>query len=222
MQIDKPDDAVRLLTSEIASSNDDAFLSEVQNFAYENELKAVDHAALKRLAKITDTLRRKIGYAVELADSLRTAKKRDEAEAVLADLVKANPTNYGVIVKASDMYRQMGFDEDSLSVLKNVLPLSKGQYTTTIAAKLSKRLIELNRLDEAEQILTDLHAKEPANIELFHELAEVYVRKARADLLETAFKETVEALKKVRHRQARARRTNCRSQDRDDRRIHTA
>ena len=193
--MEKADEAERLLASEIVRSNDDSFLSDVQSFAYDNELKTVKQAALKRLAEITDTPRRRIGYAVELADSLQSAKKRDEAKAVLVDLVKANPTNYGVVMKASDMYRRMGFDEDSLTVLKNALPLSKGGYTTTIAVKLSKRLIELNRLDEAEQILTDLHTKDPANTELFHELAQVYVRRSRPDLLKTAFKETVEQLK---------------------------
>jgi predicted Zn-dependent protease len=201
IQIDKADHATRLLTSEIAVSDDDAFLSEAQSFAYDNELKPVAQAALKRLAEITDTPRRKIGYAVELADSLRAAKKRDEAKVVLANLVELNPTNYGVVLKASDMYRRMGFDEDSLSVLKNALPLSKGNYTAMLSAKLSKRLIELNRLDEAEQILTALHAKDPANAEQFHELAQVYVRKSRADLLVAAFKETIDQLRKIRHRQ---------------------
>ena len=194
--IEKGEEAERLLTAEIARSNDDAFLSNVQSFAYENEMTTVKQAALKRLAEITDTPRRKIRYSVELVDSLRAAKKRDEAKAVLADLVKANPTNFGVVTKSADMYRRMGFDEDSLSVLKNALPLSKGEYTTSIAGKLSKRLIELNRLDEAEQVLTDLHSKDPANADLFHELAQVYVRRSRANLLKTAFKETVDQLKK--------------------------
>src|SRR5262249_32108512 len=143
-QIDKADEAERLLISEIGISSDDTFLSDAQSFADENEMIAANQAALRRLKEITDTPVRKIGYAVELADSLRVAKKRDEAKTVITDLVKANPTNYGVVMKSADLYRRMGFDEDSLTVLKNALPLSKGHYITTIGTKLSMRLIELN------------------------------------------------------------------------------
>jgi len=66
-------------------------------------------------------------------------------------------------------------------VLRNALSLSKGKYTTSIAAKLAKRLIELKPSGRSRnRYLTDLHTKDPAIVELFHELAKVYVRKSRA------------------------------------------
>jgi cytochrome c-type biogenesis protein CcmH/NrfG/thioredoxin-like negative regulator of GroEL len=196
LHIEKPEEAEQLLTKEVSASSDDDFLADVRSFAEENDLGSVDRAALKRLGAITETPRRKIAFSIELADSLSSQKKRDEAKAVLADLIRMYPTNYGVVMKTSDLYKRLGFDEDSLAVLRNALPLSKGEYTAQIAAKLSTRLIQLNQLDEAEALLIKLRAKDVANVELFRGLAQIYVRKSTPDLLHAVLKETIAELKR--------------------------
>ncbi|HYP51175.1 MAG TPA: tetratricopeptide repeat protein, partial [Pyrinomonadaceae bacterium] len=64
-----------------------------------------------------------------------------------------------------------------------------------LAQKLSKRLVQSNRLDSAEQILTKLHDEEKTDVNVFRELAGIYVRTGKPEQLRKIFGETVEALR---------------------------
>ncbi|NJM53083.1 MAG: hypothetical protein HC846_06630 [Blastocatellia bacterium] len=79
--------------------------------------------------------------------------------------------------------------------MQNGFAKSKGDYRFAFASRLAKRLILVDRLTEAEKFLTELHQKNPADREIFHELTSVYVRQDKAENLREKFAETVLALK---------------------------
>ncbi|MCY7375822.1 MAG: hypothetical protein LH472_07600, partial [Pyrinomonadaceae bacterium] len=114
---------------------------------------------------------------------------------MLANLVKQFPTNFGVLTETSDFYWRLGFENEAVAVLQNSVPKSRGAYRTALARKLSERLVQTNQLNSAEQILAKLHDENPADADIFHELANVCVRTNNADLMRKAFAETVKALR---------------------------
>jgi predicted negative regulator of RcsB-dependent stress response len=87
-----------------------------------------------------------------------------------------------VLTEAAIIYRHLGFDEEAVNVLQNGgVNLGKGDYREVFAQKLAKLLIDLNRLDSAERVLSNLHAENKINTEIFRALASVYVRKKDKD-----------------------------------------
>ncbi|HEX9961655.1 MAG TPA: tetratricopeptide repeat protein, partial [Pyrinomonadaceae bacterium] len=149
----------------------------------------------KRLAETTESQRRKIGYRLRLAESFEETGQRDSARAVLAQTAKKFPSNFGVLIETSDFYWRLGFENESIGLLQNALPRSSGTYRTTLAQKLSRRLVQSDRLDSAERILTKLHDEEKSDTEIFRELAGIYVRTGKPEPLRKIFGETVAALK---------------------------
>ncbi len=176
-------------------SRDSEFLEAARNFYESEDRDAGEQAALKRLAQITESPRRTIKYRLQLAESFSDSLKPDAAKTVLAELVSKFPNNYGVVMNSADLYRRIGFDDESVAVLQSALTRSRGGYRTQIAGKLSQSLIRLGRLDAAEQILVKLHDENKTDLELFRDLAGVYVRRSEPEQLRAAFSQTVAALK---------------------------
>lgn len=194
-EIKKGDEAERLLDQAIALSRNSEFLEDARNqYESQNRIRG-EQAALKRLAEVTESPRRTIKYRLQLAESFSDSRQPDAAKSVLVELVTKFPKNYGVVTTASDLYRRIGKNDESVAVLKSALARSRGDYRTQIAAKLSQNLVRLGRLDEAEQILVSLHSENKADLDLFRDLAGVYVRRNEPEQLRAAFKETIAALK---------------------------
>jgi len=196
-EIEQPAKAENVLNRAIAESRDTEFLEAARNFYASADLKSGEQIALKRLAATTESPRRTISYYLQLAESFEEAGERDAARAILSQTVGKFPLNYGVLTEASDFYRRLGFENESIEVLQNALPKSRGKYRREIAQKLAKRLISLNRLDVAGQILSSLHAEDRAEMSIFRELASVYVRTGKPELMRRAFDETVAAMKQT-------------------------
>lgn len=193
--INKGDEAERLLDQAIAVSRNTEFLEDARR-QYESQNRVPgEQAALKRLAEVTESPRRTIKYRLQLAESFIDSRQPDAAKSVLVNLASKFPKNYGVVTTASDLYRRIGKNDESVAVLKAALIRSRGDYRTQIAAKLSQNLVRLGRLDEAEQILVSLHSENKADLDLFRELAGVYVRRNEPEQLRSAFSETIAALK---------------------------
>ncbi|HEV8591273.1 MAG TPA: tetratricopeptide repeat protein, partial [Pyrinomonadaceae bacterium] len=195
-EIKQQGEAEKLLDQTIAESSDSEFLDAVRTFFEGESSDTGEQAVLKRLADVSENPRRTIKYHLQLAESLSDSKKPDDAKKVLGELVAKFPNNYGVITNASDIYRRLGSDNESVAVLRSALARSRGEYRTQIAGKLSQNLIRLDRLDDAEQILTSLHSENKSDLDLFRDLEQVFVRKNEPEQLRTAFNETVAALKK--------------------------
>lgn len=195
-KINREKDAETILSRAVNVSSDSRFIESARRFyQYENN-KTGERNALKRLAETETSLRKKIGYRLQLAGAFEDDRKRSEAKNVLDELVRKFPTNYGVIMETSDFYRRLGYEIESASVLQNALPKSRGAYKNAIAEKLAARLIRLDRLDSAEKILENLHDEDKANTEIFDQLARVYVRTNKPEKIRKAFAETIAEVQK--------------------------
>ncbi|HSK71855.1 MAG TPA: tetratricopeptide repeat protein [Pyrinomonadaceae bacterium] len=196
-QIKETEKAENLLNQAIRQSSDSEFLEAARYFYQREGISTGEQAALKRLAEASASPRQSIAFYLQLAESFSENNKRDSAKAVLNQLVRKFPTNYGVITETADFYYRLGFETEAVKTLQSALPKSRGWYRTALAQKLGKRLIQLNRLDSAERILTELHDEEKSNAEIFAELAKVYVRQNKPESLRKSFAETVAALERT-------------------------
>ncbi len=189
------DEAESVLNRAIGQSANKEFLEAAKDFYRTEDNNEGEQTALERLAETVKSPRQSIAYRLQLADSFGENQKRDRAKTVIDALVQQFPTNYGVLTETSDFYNRLGFENQSAQVLENALPTSRGSYRNALTQKLAARLIGLNRLDSAERILANLHDEDKANIEIFDELARVYVRAGKPNEMRKAFAETVTELK---------------------------
>lgn len=188
--------AESILNQAIRQSSDSEFLEAANSFYQTEKIVTGEQTALKRLAEVSASPRRKIQFALQLAESFEETRNRAAAKNVLNELARKFPTNYGVLTETSDFYRRLGYENESALVLQNALPRSKGEYRRRIAEKLAARLINLDRLGDAERILVALHKENPDDQTVFRELAKVCVHTENADSMRKAFAETVAEMKK--------------------------
>jgi predicted Zn-dependent protease len=184
-----------LLNWQINHSRSFEFLESAREFYATEDNFRGEQTALRRLAEVADGSRQTIQYNLKLVESFRQNRDRDSAKSALNKLTKQFPTNYGVLTEAATIYKHLGFDEEAVNVLSSGVKLGKGNYREIFAQKLAKLLIELNRLDSAEKVLSNLHHENKINTEIFRALAMVYVRKKDKENLRRVFSETVSALK---------------------------
>lgn len=194
-KIKQTEKAETVLNQAVRQSSDKEFIEAAREFYQSENNPSGEQTALKRLTEIVFSPRQAISYRLQLAESFEESRDRNRAGAVLAELVRKFPTNYGVLSESADFYYRLGFENESVAVLQNALPRSLGYYRTALARKLAKRLIRLDRLDSAEQILSALHDEDRANTEIFRELAGVCVRAGKTETMRKAFNQTVAALK---------------------------
>ncbi|HEX8734025.1 MAG TPA: tetratricopeptide repeat protein [Pyrinomonadaceae bacterium] len=187
--------AESVLNRAIAQSRDAEFLEEAKDFYANAEIKSGERFVLKRLAEISDSPRRKISYHLELAENFEETGERDAAKAVLTQLARKFPTNFGVLTETSDFYWRLGFENESIGLLQNSVARSRGVYRARLAQKLSRRLVQSDRLDSAGQILLRLHNENKSDTNILQELAGIYVRRNKPEALRKIFGETVGALK---------------------------
>jgi len=195
-KIKQNDKAEAVLNQSISLSKDKEFLEAAKDFYQSENNNTGEQFALRRLADTAKNPRDIIAHRLQLAESFAENQKRDSAKIILDSLALQFPTNYGVLTEVSDFYNRLGFENESARILENALPKSRGAYRNALAQKLAKRLIQINRLDSAERVLTNLHNEDKSDIEIFDELARVYVRTNKPDSMRKAFAETVSELKK--------------------------
>ncbi|HEY0099537.1 MAG TPA: tetratricopeptide repeat protein [Pyrinomonadaceae bacterium] len=183
------------LKQEIARSDSREFLDSARNILDGDEDEGVGRLALKRLVAVAASPRFAISYRLRLAADAEQHGRRQEAQAVLHELVGKFPTNYGVLNEAESFYWRMGLREESLRVLANAMQRGKGRFYYIFGRKLAARLMLMNRLPAAREVLARLHAADKLNTEVFHELARVLIRTSQTDALKKAFAETLAAIR---------------------------
>jgi tetratricopeptide (TPR) repeat protein len=193
-RMNQPERARTLLNRRINVSRSLEFLESAREFYSDEDDFQGEQTALRRLAEVTANPRQAIQYNLKLIESFRKNRDRNSAKSALHDLIRQFPTNYGVLTEAAAVYRHLGFDEEAVNVLNGGVNLGKGNYRVVFAQKLAKLLIELNRLDSAEKVLSKLHAENKADTEIFRALASIYVRQKDARNLRRVFSETVSYL----------------------------
>lgn len=202
-KIKQTERAETILSDAVSRSSDAEFVEKARDFYEREEIGSGERASLKRLSEISDSPRRKIQYALQTAESFEENKNPPEAKIVLAKLVREFPNNYGVLTETSDFYKRLGDGGESVRILQNALPRSRGTYRKQLSSKLSARLLDLDRASDAERILTALHRENPSDTDVFRELAKVCVRTGNADLMRQSFAETVAEMKKSDDRDRR-------------------
>ncbi len=187
--------AENLLNRQINASRSLEFLESAREFYSAEDNFQGEQTALRRLAEVAANPRQKIQYNLKLIESFRRNKERNSAKSALNKLTEQFPTNYGVLTEAATIYKHLGYDDEAVNILKSGVNLGKGNYRKIFAQKLAKLLIELNRLDSAERVLSNLHHENKTDTEIFRALASVYVRQKDKENLRRVFSETVSSLK---------------------------
>jgi len=191
----KWDEAAVVLKREIARSRSQDFLDRARDLFNEHEDAEGELVALRRLVVAAKTVRFAISYQLQLAERAAASGQKDSAAAMLARLVNKYPTNYGVLSEAADFYWRIGKREDATRLLAKAAARGRGRFHYIFARKLAKRQVERGQFVAAESSLKKLYDENPRNLEVFNELARVYVRTSRPDALRERYRETIRAIK---------------------------
>lgn len=195
-QMKRQTEAVALLLRQIESEKSTANLLEAKQFFRDlDEPKAIQ-TTLVRLINISENPRDSISFRFQLAENLRKNYETEKSAAVLAELVKKFPSNYGVLKETETFFWDLGEKEKSLQVLQTARKKARGEFLYQFSRKLAQRLNSLNRTNEAEKILVKLQNEYPNDTEVFSELTDVYVRTKKPENLRKSFAETIAALRK--------------------------
>jgi cellulose synthase operon protein C len=193
--LDKWKEAAPALRREVARSRSQDFLDRARDQFRENEDAAGELATLRRLVVAAKNMRYAISYQLQLAERAAAKGRKDEASATLARLIKKYPTNYGVLTETADFNWRMGRRDQAIGLLTQASQRSRGRFHYIFARKLAARQIERGQLAAAETGLKKLYDENPRNLDVFKELARVYVRTSRPDALRERYRETVRAIK---------------------------
>jgi tetratricopeptide (TPR) repeat protein len=194
-ELNKWDETAALLKREVARSRSQNFLDEARGLFGSHKDAAGELATLRRLVVAAKNMRFAISYQLQLAESAAAKGRKGAASAMLANLVKKYPTNYGVLTEASDFNWRMGRRDNAIRLLQQASQRSRGRFHYIFARKLAARLIERGRLSAAETALKKLYDENPRNLDVFKELSRVYVRRSRPDALRERYRETIHAIR---------------------------
>jgi tetratricopeptide (TPR) repeat protein len=193
--LDKWKEAATALRREVARSRSQDFLDSARDQFSENKDTAGELATLRRLVVAAKNMRSAISYQLQLAESATAKGRKDEASAMLASLIKKYPTNYGVLTETADFSWRMGRRDQAIRLLTHASQRSRGRFHYIFARKLAARQIERGQLAAAETGLKKLYDENPLNLDVFKELARVYVRTSRPDALRERYRETIRAIR---------------------------
>ncbi len=193
--LEKWDETAPMLRREIARSRSQDFLDCARDYFRDHEDAAGELATLRRLAVAAKNMRFAISYQLQLAERAVASGRKDAASAMLAQLVNKYPTNYGVLTEAADFNWRMGRRDNAVALLAKAAERSRGRFHYIFARKLASRQIERGQLAAAESSLKKLYDENPRNLDVFRELARVYVRTSRPDALRERYRETIRAIK---------------------------
>jgi tetratricopeptide (TPR) repeat protein len=196
-KIKQNEKADSMLNRTINQSKNNEFLEAAKGFYQSEYNESGEQIALKQLADVSNNPRQEIAYRLQLTQSFEENNDRDRAKITLDELVRKFPANYGVVCESTAFYYRLGFESEAINVLQSALLKSKGSYRNALAQQLGERLVQLNRLDPAAQILERLHGEDKIDIGVFDELAKIYVRQNNAEKLRKAFNDTVTAVKET-------------------------
>ncbi|MEP6903356.1 MAG: tetratricopeptide repeat protein, partial [Actinomycetota bacterium] len=195
-QLKQQPQAVNLLKQKVSRETSRENLLESKQFFRDLEETEAFRLTLKRLIQTAKNPRDAISFRLQLAENLSENGKTEKAAEVLADLVKKFPKNYGVLTEAENFYWEIGKRENSLQILRTAQKSARGEFAYQFSRKFAQRLSSLNRTNQAEQILFQLHVENPNDLEVFDELANVYVFTNKPESLRKTFGETIEAVRK--------------------------
>src|SRR5712692_3215094 len=188
--------ASALLSQQIARQDSPQFLRRARDLFADKKEASGQIAALRRQIVVTSNTRQAISCRLQLAETYQRLGQRNASAAVLGELVKKFPTNYGVLSESADFYWRLGLRGSSLAVLQSGMQRGLGRFHYLFGRKLAAQQLETNRVTDAERVLTKLHREDRLNPEVFHELAKLYVRTGNRGALRENLDATVAAIRK--------------------------
>lgn len=188
--------ASALLRQEILRQRSPKFLENARDSFADKKETSGEIAALRRLIVVTSNTRQAISCRLQLAEIYQRLGQRNAAATVLGELVRKFPTSYGVLSESADFYWRLGLRGNSLAVLQSGMQRGLGRFHYLFGRKLAAQQLEMNRVADAERVLTKLHHEDRLNPEVFHELAKLYVRSGNRSALREDFNATVTAIRK--------------------------
>ncbi|HJS22961.1 MAG TPA: tetratricopeptide repeat protein [Pyrinomonadaceae bacterium] len=189
-------EASSLLLDEVSRSDSSAFLTRARDLFATKEETVRQVAALNRLIAITNNPRLSISYRLQLAEVYSRKGQRAQAANVLHALVGKYPNNYGVLSESADFFWRLGDRSKAVAVLQSSMDRGLGRFHYLFGRKLAARHVEMQQFASAQQVLERLNRADRMNLEVFHELAKVYVRAGNQEGLRTTFRATIDAIKK--------------------------
>ena len=193
--LEKWNEAAPALRREVARSRSQDFLDRARDYFRDNKDTAGELATLRRLVVAAKNMRFAISYQLQLAEHAAGGGRKDAASAMIGRLVNKYPTNYGVLAEAADFNWRIGRRDNAINLLTKASQRSRGRFHYIFARKLAARQIERGQLAAAESSLKKLYDENPRNLDVFRELARVYVRTSRPDALRERYRETIRAIK---------------------------
>ena len=99
---------------------------------------------------------------VELARDLRALDRLDEADVVLNNILDAEPRHPWALIERGLILRQRGKHEEAASAFKTAA--TSDPSNRNVEVEFARSLLALNRLDEADEVLSNALAAEPCHI----------------------------------------------------------
>lgn len=186
--------ASKLLVETVPRSNSTQFLVSAREIFERQKNYDAAQVALRRLITLSTAPRRNILYRLRLAELEANAGRIESAKLTLNQLLQTYPNNYGVLNETASFYWRLGERALALDVLRDGAARGKGRFRYLFARKLAARQIELNQFADAEKTLRALHTEDPTNLDVFRELARVYVRTSNRNAFEDVFRQTLTAI----------------------------
>ena len=188
--------ASSLLRNEIERSRSPRFLKRARDYFSDNKDTQGEEAALRRLIETARNERFEISYRMQSAEYAVGKGRREAAFEMIDRLVDRFPTNFGVLSESADFLWRSGARQQAVLLLARAGSRSRGKFSYIFARKLADRQFELGRMADAERVLTQLHDKNPLDIDVFNKLSQIYLRTSRPQALRDRYRATIRALNK--------------------------
>jgi predicted Zn-dependent protease len=166
-------EALAGLRTEGARSSDVEFLESVRDF-FQYILRPEDEQqVIARLAEVARDEREAMTYRLQLAAFLERHNQVDDAIKQVDRLVADYPTNVGIIEESAQFYWRAGLLDRALDLYKRTLARAQGPNRRLLTLQYARRLVEANKLSDAETTLRAFYNENRSDTEVFGELVRV-------------------------------------------------
>lgn len=168
---DRQADALAILRTEVAQSNDVAFLETVRDLFHAILRPEDEQQVLTRLASVARDEREAMMFRLQQASFLERHRQSDAALQIINRLVADYPTNVGVIEESAQFYWRAGKFDQALDLYRRSLGLARGANRRSLTLQFARHQIDAKKLAEAEATLRAFYAENATDAEVFSELA---------------------------------------------------
>ncbi|HKP10968.1 MAG TPA: tetratricopeptide repeat protein, partial [Blastocatellia bacterium] len=156
-----------------------------------------EQQVIARLAQVARDEREAMTYRLQLAAFLERHNQVDEAVKNIDRLVADYPTNVGIIEESAQFYWRAGLLDRALDLYRRTLARAQGPNRRLLTLQYARRLVEANKLNDAETTLRAFYNENRGDAEVFGELVRTLGAENKmaelAALYQDAFKDVKES-----------------------------